>query len=193
MEIIPGTLENSRIPAARERIESFEKLRRTLRDHLEKAQGYQETAANKRRRRIEFGEGENVLLSTKNLALLRPCKKLTEKYIGPFKVAERIGKVAYELRLPATMRLHPVFHVSLLEKYHHSPRNEVANPADYELLDSEIQWEIESIMESRIRYKKPQYLVKWKGWPSEYNEWLLESDLDNAKALLREFRKKQRT
>ena len=43
--------------------------------------------------------------------------KLSPRYVGPYKVMRRIGKVAYELELPSEMDLvHPVFHVSMLRK-----------------------------------------------------------------------------
>ena len=59
-----------------------------------------------------------VLLSAKNIRLNRPSKKLDHRFLGPFRVVKPIGKQAYELELPERYsKLHPVFHVSLLEPW----------------------------------------------------------------------------
>jgi hypothetical protein len=45
------------------------------------------------------------------------CAKLVTRFCGPFEILERIGSVAYMIALPASMNVHNVFHVSLLNKY----------------------------------------------------------------------------
>ena len=51
--------------------------------------------------------------------VMRFCKKgkLSPRYVGPYKILKSIGKVAYELEFPAELSaVHPVFHISLLNK-----------------------------------------------------------------------------
>ena len=57
-------------------------------------------------------------------------EKLSPRYVGPYKILQRIGKVAYELELPAELvAVHPIFHISLL-------KNCVGDPASIVTLDS---------------------------------------------------------
>ena len=60
-------------------------------------------------------------LLASNITSQRPNKKLDHKQYGPFSVLERIGSHAYRLALPETMKIHDVFHVSLLKKYVPNP------------------------------------------------------------------------
>ena len=69
---------------------------------------------------MEFQEGEQVLLSTKNIRFRRCPTKLQRRYVGPFKIIQKISSVAYRLQLPDEWSIHPVFHVSLLKPWRES-------------------------------------------------------------------------
>ena len=49
------------------------------------------------------------------------CSKLAPRFCGPFEILARIGPMAYQLALPANLKIHIVFHVSLLKHYVHDP------------------------------------------------------------------------
>ena len=83
--------------------------------HLKEAQDYMKKMADRRRRRFEFTENSFVYLSTRFLELRGP-RKLTPKWIGPFRITRRVSPVACELDIPSTWRMHNVFHVSLLKE-----------------------------------------------------------------------------
>jgi hypothetical protein len=62
-----------------------------------------------------FARGDKVSVVTTNLFLRgQPNRKLIDRQLGPFSVEEQIGKNSYRLKLPATVRLHHVFHVNNL-------------------------------------------------------------------------------
>src|SRR3979490_2978708 len=64
----------------------------------------------------DFKIGDKVFVKSDNIQTTRPSKKLSEKYLGPFKIIAQVGSVSFTLRLPENMRaIHPVFHVSMLE------------------------------------------------------------------------------
>jgi hypothetical protein len=54
---------------------------------------------------------------------LGSCSNLVARFCGLFEILERIGLVAYMLALSASMNVHNVFHVSLLNKYIHDPNH----------------------------------------------------------------------
>lgn len=91
-----------------------------IREKLKTAQDRQKAYANKRRRPIEFKVGDRVMLKVspwKGVIRFRKRGKLSPRYIGPFKIIERVGKVAYRLQLPEEMSgIHNTFHVSHLRK-----------------------------------------------------------------------------
>eukprot|EP00744_Colponema_vietnamica_P024678 GILI01036047.1.p2 GENE.GILI01036047.1~~GILI01036047.1.p2 ORF type:complete len:117 (+),score=11.99 GILI01036047.1:486-836(+) len=104
-------------------------------DGIVEAQERAARIADKKRRDVEYKEGEKVLLSSENLRLdnFGPSLKLQPRFLGPFPIKRKINAVSYELTLPATMRCHPVFHVRLLRPYFDNddeafPNREIREP-----------------------------------------------------------------
>ncbi|XP_070010688.1 uncharacterized protein [Nicotiana sylvestris] len=65
--------------------------------------------------------GERVLLRVSPMkSVIRFGKKgnLSPRFIGPFKILRHVGEVAYDLALPPSLGVHPVFYVSMLQRYH---------------------------------------------------------------------------
>ena len=85
------------------------------------AQSRQKSYADVRRRDLEFEVGQHVFLKVAPMrGVLRFGKrgKLSPRFVGPFEILERIGRVAYRLALPPSLSaVHSVFHVSMLRQY----------------------------------------------------------------------------
>jgi hypothetical protein len=91
-----------------------------VRENLKTAQSRQKSYADPKRRDVSFEAGEHVYLK---VSPLRGTKrfhirgKLSPRYVGPYPIVKRVGKVAYKLELPPELTgVHPVFHVSQLQK-----------------------------------------------------------------------------
>src|SRR5690349_17178477 len=99
----------------------------SMSDIVQKAKKRAKLHADKHRADLVLAEGQEVLLSTRFIQLKVPgTNKLLLKYVGPFTVATALSDVAYKLDLPACMRCHPVFHLSLLKPYHKDARHQPA-------------------------------------------------------------------
>ncbi|KAH0710891.1 hypothetical protein KY284_012318 [Solanum tuberosum] len=100
-------------------MDALEKVR-MIRERLKTAQSRQKSYADVRRRDLEFKVGDWVYLKVspmKGVVRFGKKGKLSPRYVGPYEIIRRVGKVAYELGLPKEMELvHPVFHVSMLRK-----------------------------------------------------------------------------
>jgi hypothetical protein len=91
-----------------------------VRENLKLAQSRQKSYADNRRRELRFQVGDFVYLKVSPMRGLRRFKirgKLAPRYIGPFKILEQRGEVAYQLELPPQLSdVHDVLHVSQLRK-----------------------------------------------------------------------------
>jgi hypothetical protein len=102
-----------------------------------------------------------------------------------------VGKVAVRLKLPPVWhRVHSVFHVSLVKKYY--PDAKVAYfPPPVVVGDAgEVEYEVEAILSHRGgKKRRREYLVSWKGFGADHNEWLPERDLVHCQRLLRAYQR----
>src|ERR1700733_12967323 len=118
-------------------------------------------------------------------------KKLDNRWFGPFRVQKVLSRNAYCLTLPHNFRrIHPIFHVSLLHCWHLDPIPECPQPDQPEPLladNGEPEYEVETILDSRMHYRKLQYLVHWKGYGPEHNSWEPANNPANAPELIAEF------
>lgn len=124
------------------------------------------------------------LLPQQFKAFRKVRKGLVWKYEGPFTIGRKVGKVLYELELPSNMKIHNVFHVSYLKPYHEDmedPTRGESNRAPMAVVTS-FDRDVEEIIakrtvRGRVVPTHKQYLVRWKGCPTEDTTWEKEGDL----------------
>ena len=137
-----------------------------------------------------FAPGDKVYLDAEDIHTTRPSKKLSHRRLGPYPVERRVGKHAYRLTLPHSMkRLHPVFNVVKLTLALEDPipgRRRIPPPPP-ELVEGEEEYIVEEVLNSRMFRRKLQYLVKWEGYGVEHNNWEYSDQLANAPEKVAEF------
>ena len=126
-------------------------------------------------------------LSTRNLSPKVPSRKMGQKYMGPFRITARINEVAFRLDLPNSIRVHPVFHCSLLKPHVENtfPGRHPPPPPPVRLQDQE-EYTVAKILNSRFHRGRLQYLVGWKGYSPEDNSWEPEENV-HAPRLVKAF------
>jgi hypothetical protein len=166
-------------------------------DNLQRAQARQQEQVNRHRQEQELEVGQQVLLSTADLNLKqKSTPKLSARFIGPFSIKRKISALAYELDLPSTLPIHPVFHITKLRPYRTSDKFDPHRPPPPsrpppEIIDDHEEYEIEAIRSHRLRPWKrkmwKQYLVKWKGYPEHENTWEWIDSLSSAEELIQQY------
>ena len=157
----------------------------TVRERLKSAQDRQKSYADKRRRPIEFNVGDKVMLKVspwKGVMRFRKRGKLSPRFIGPFKIIARIGKVAYRLELPEELsRIHNTFHVSHLRKC--LADDALYVPLEEIELDNQLNYIEEpiAIVEEQLRRINNKtvktYKVQWKHRKDTEFTWETERDM----------------
>ena len=147
-------------------------------------------SSHSRRGFKSFTKGDKVWLEARNLKRLIINPKFAPKREGPFTITKVLSPIVYQLRLPKTWKIHPVFHASLLSPYCENEvhgKNFPTPPPD--LIDGEEEYEIEKIIHHCGTLSTRSFLIRWKGYLAKEDSWVPERDLKNAKSTLAAYKK----
>ena len=155
-------------------LEEWKERRQATQVHLTKTKSQMINRVHKKRDHVEFFPGDLVLVSAANWPLPQGLiPKFNHIYYGPYKIIKQINNVSYKLQLPTTSKIHDVFHVNLLKRFHTDETwsREATN---------NIPCEPEAILKAQVRRGRKRYLIKWQGRSLVEASWVTEEALRQA-------------
>lgn len=169
---------DTRVEAVQRELQDRDKALQQLREQLLKAQNRMKAQADTHRIERSFEVGEWVFVKIRahkqQSVVTRIHAKMAARYFGPYPVVERIGAVAYKLKLPEGSKIHPVFHVSLLKKAVGDYHEETDLPDQLEG-EEPTPLEPERVLASRkvaeTGQEVQQWLIQWAGKTPEEATW----------------------
>ena len=182
--------KKGKVESATEFVQRMKKVQEEAEAALKKTQEEMKRYADRGRKETEeWKKGDRVLLSTKDLVFKeRPSKKLMERYVGPYVIEEVVSSNVVKLRLPSSMRIHPVVNVSRIVRYKEQikgQKKEEGKPVEVEGVE---EWEVEKILNKKRMSGVEKYLVRWKDFTVEGDTWERKENLKNTEELIEEFK-----
>ncbi|WVZ80352.1 hypothetical protein U9M48_027835, partial [Paspalum notatum var. saurae] len=158
---------------------------RFIRENLKRAQSRQKSYSDRRRRPLVFKEGDHVYLRVspmKGVHRFGVKGKLAPRYVGPFKISEKCGPVAYRLELPPRLAaVHDIFHVSQLKRCLRVPEEEI--DTSQVQIEPDLTYEARPVkvldrkQRSTRRSTVTMYKVQWSEHTEEEATWETEEYL----------------
>jgi hypothetical protein len=166
--LIKYVVQASDPPSVRDQLLQRDVIIDQLKSNLRKAQQAKKNNADKHRREASFKVGDLVLVKLQpyrqHSTALRKNQKLSMRYFGPFTIIAKIGPVAYKLELPATAKIHPVFHISQLKEFK-GGAEEPYIPLPLTTIETGPTFTPAKVLDCRMIFrgqqKIPQVLIQW--------------------------------
>ena len=156
-----------------------------IQEWLRTVQSRQKSYAHNKRSELKFQVGDYVFLRVspiKGVMRFKVCGKLSLRYIGPFKILNRIEEVAYRLVLPLALSgVHNVFHILMLKKYIWDPSHAV----NYESLhlQKDLTYEKYPVLivdrKDQVLWHRtiPYVKIQWSNYSEREATWELEAEM----------------
>ena len=147
------------VAAATRNFEALELAKRNMAE----AQARMKRSVDPHRRDVDWKVGDKVYLSTKNLQQLRPSRKLSEQWKGPFEIVKKVGH-AFKLALPDQSRIHDTFSPDVLLRDPDDPLPGQARPKpEGQAIAGVEEYEVGRVLASRLVGRTLKYNVSWVG------------------------------
>ena len=181
--------KKGKVESATELVERMKKVHEEAEAALKKTQEEMKRYVDRGRKEAEnWKKGDKVLLSTKDLVFKeRLSKKLMERYVGPYVIEEAVSSNVVKLRLPSSMRIHPVVNVSQIVRYREQVKGQKKEEGKPVEVDRVEEWEVEKVLNKKKIRGVEKYLIWWKRFTAEGDTWERKENLKNAEKLIEEF------
>lgn len=180
---VARTRTGGRCPAAYRFARAKQELLEEARDSLTKAAKRMKKYADQGRRPLEFQVGDKVLLKLtpqiwKKISSKNRHRGLIPRYDGPFDIMKKVGNVAYRLKLPDRLKVHPTFHVSFLKPFHEDLVNLARKQAKRAppVMQKQFDRGVTKILDHKTegqskKNRRTSYLVQWENTPISEASW----------------------
>lgn len=167
------------IPAVDEWFCRAERVWKRAHTNIQRAINRFTAQVNRHRRNVpRYNVGDRVWLSTRELCLHLPSRKLSLRFIGPFPFTAIVNPVSLKLKLPSHLHIYPVFHVSRLRQVIPGPLiDELPLHTPPAPVEGAPVYQVFKLLDSRWRGGRLQYLVNWEGYGREENSWVPDQDI----------------
>jgi hypothetical protein len=167
-------------PTAQSHLEELKRIQQLLVQNITKAQeNYSKFYNRKVKSHLSLADepffkvGDKVWLSARDITTSRPSAKLDHKFLGPFRITEKISDLVYRLDLPATMDINNSFHISKLERFNEGHPDQPQQEPPPIVVEGERRYVPERILKGTYDSSSNQhmYLVHWEGYPDSEDTW----------------------
>lgn len=173
-----------RVEASKQMLEDMDQQVKAIRKDIQAAKDRQKRYADLKRSDRKFKEGDKVFIRVRpkrSSLSLGKYKKLSPRYCGPYEILKCIGSQAYKIKLPEHLKVHDVFHVSLLKPYISNPNHVLDDEQSVLPTQGILELRPDKILDTRERNLRNRvlrdHLVQWKDYPVEDATWEEETSL----------------
>ena len=143
----------------------------------------------KRQNPQELKVRDNMWLESKNIHMNQSSKKLDNKRYEPFKISKDIGSGTFQLELLEGWAIYNVFNEDLLTqcmklKFKGQYKELAPLPT---IINKEEKYKVKEVRKHRKCGKRIQYLVHWKGYGYEHDQWIAETRLSHAREVMKDY------